>query len=232
VSGERRSFDEILIEAKQRVLRSLLASEFTVLVRLLTRIAVGHYSTRTTPPTAYVLPSSCSSSLPCLSYLLDGLGTVRKDRAIIEEAIDKARRQWFGPGVHVFDFLRDVLTLDLVKPGRAGHSISRVRRFAFKVQQFTGPMMAKSLEDTAFYRYHRVLALNEVGGNPSVNAMTIGQFHERMATRAATFPHGMTAQPHTIPSAAKTPARVSSPCRSSRRRGSMRCRNGEATMRR
>ena len=44
---------------------------------------------------------------------------------------------------------------------------ARVRRFAFKVQQFTGPMMAKSLEDTAFYRYHRLLALNEVGGDPA-----------------------------------------------------------------
>jgi (1->4)-alpha-D-glucan 1-alpha-D-glucosylmutase len=194
VSGERRSFDEILIEAKQRVLRSLLASEFTVLVRLLTRIAVGHYSTR--DYSADSLRAAFELFIlhfPVYRTYLTASGPSGKDRAIIEEAIDKARRQWFGPGVHVFDFLRDVLTLDLVKPGRAGHSISRVRRFAFKVQQFTGPMMAKSLEDTAFYRYHRVLALNEVGGNPSVNAMTIGQFHERMATRAATFPHGMTA---------------------------------------
>ena len=63
----------------------------------------------------------------------------------------------------ILDFLRDALTLDLIAPGRSGHSIARVRRFAFKVQQFTGPMMAKSLEDTAFYRYHRLLALNEVG---------------------------------------------------------------------
>ncbi len=56
--------------------------------------------------------------------------------------------------------------MDLIKPGRAPHSAPRVRRFALKVQQFTGPMMAKSLEDTAFYRYHRLLALNEVGGDP------------------------------------------------------------------
>ena len=43
-------------------------------------------------------------------------------------------------------------------------------RFALKVQQFTGPMMAKSLEDTAFYRYHRLIALNEVGGNPAAGS--------------------------------------------------------------
>jgi (1->4)-alpha-D-glucan 1-alpha-D-glucosylmutase len=68
-----------------------------------------------------------------------------------------------------------------------------VRRFALKVQQFTGPMMAKSLEDTAFYRYHRLLALNEVGGDPSAQALSIDAFHEAMRTRAKEWPHGMTA---------------------------------------
>ena len=63
--------------------------------------------------------------------------------------------------------------MDLVKPGRAAHSAPRVRRFALKVQQFTGPMMAKSLEDTTFYRYHRLLALNEVGGDPSAKALSV-----------------------------------------------------------
>ena len=55
-----------------------------------------------------------------------------------------------------------------------------MRSFAFKVQQFTGPMMAKSLEDTAFYRYHRLLALNEVGGDPAAGALSVAKFHERM----------------------------------------------------
>jgi (1->4)-alpha-D-glucan 1-alpha-D-glucosylmutase len=62
-----------------------------------------------------------------------------------------------------------------------------------KVQQFTGPMMAKSLEDTAFYRYHRLLALNEVGGDPSAKARSIDAFHRAMTIRAEEWPHGMTA---------------------------------------
>ena len=80
--------------------------------------------------------------------------------------------------------------MDLVKPGRAAHSAPRVRRFALKVQQFTGPMMAKSLEDTAFYRYHRLLALNEVGGDPAAKALSVGSLsrddadpRQRMAAR-------------------------------------------------
>ena len=71
--------------------------------------------------------------------------------------------------------------------------MARARRFAFKVQQFTGPMMAKSMEDTAFYRYHRLLALNEVGGDPAAGALPIADFHERMRERAAKAPHGLTA---------------------------------------
>jgi (1->4)-alpha-D-glucan 1-alpha-D-glucosylmutase len=67
-----------------------------------------------------------------------------------------------------------------------------VRRFAFKLQQFTGPVMAKALEDTAFYRYHRLLALNEVGGNPAADALSVSEFHHHMAHRAETLPHGLT----------------------------------------
>jgi (1->4)-alpha-D-glucan 1-alpha-D-glucosylmutase len=53
--------------------------------------------------------------------------------------------------------------------------------------------MAKSLEDTAFYRYHRLLALNEVGGDPSAKALPLPTFHAMMTARAREWPHGMTA---------------------------------------
>jgi (1->4)-alpha-D-glucan 1-alpha-D-glucosylmutase len=193
-SGDRRSFEEILIEAKKRVLESILASEFTVLSRLLARIAAGHYTTRDYAAdrlrTAFEL---FILHFPVYRTYITATGPTPEDRAIIEAAIAKARAEWFGPDIDIFDFLRDALVLDLIAPGRAGHSIARVRLFALKVQQFTGPMMAKSLEDTAFYRYHRLLAQNEVGGDPAAHAMTIADFHERMTARAAALPHGLTA---------------------------------------
>src|SRR5437660_6519057 len=83
--------------------------------------------------------------------------------------------------------------MDLIRPGRPQHGKPRVRRFALKAQQFTGPMMAKSLEDTAFYRYQRLLALNEVGSYPATRGLSIAEFHTRMTARAATAPHGLTA---------------------------------------
>jgi (1->4)-alpha-D-glucan 1-alpha-D-glucosylmutase len=193
-SGDRRGFDEILIEAKRRVIANILASEFTVLTRMLARIAAGHYTTRDYSEerlrTAFEL---FVLHFPIYRTYLTGSGPSREDRAVIETALAKARANWFGADIGIFDFLRDTLTLDIVAPGRSGYSIARTRRFAFKVQQFTGPMMAKSLEDTAFYRYHRLLALNEVGGNPAAGGISVGDFHERMKERAAKAPHGLTA---------------------------------------
>jgi (1->4)-alpha-D-glucan 1-alpha-D-glucosylmutase len=194
VSGDQRSFAEIVIEAKRRVIANILASEFTVLTRLLARIAAGHYRTR--DYTAERLRAAFELFIlhfPVYRTYLTGSGPSRDDRAIIETALAKARADWFGADIGIFDFLQDALTLDLIAPGRTGYSIARTRRFAFKVQQFTGPMMAKSLEDTAFYRYHRLLALNEVGGDPAAGALSIASFHERMSERAAKAPRGLTA---------------------------------------
>jgi (1->4)-alpha-D-glucan 1-alpha-D-glucosylmutase len=194
VSNTSPKFDPLLKQAKRRVLETLLLSEFTVLTRLLARIAGGHYSTRDFSADTlrqafelYVL------HFPVYRTYLTAAGPSPHDRALIAGTIEKARADWFGADEGLFDFLRDALTLDLLKPGRAAHSKPRVRRFALKVQQFTGPTMAKSLEDTAFYRYHRLLALNEVGGDPAAQALPMERFHAMMRTRAREWPHGMTA---------------------------------------
>ncbi|CAM5457030.1 Maltooligosyl trehalose synthase OS=Afipia felis OX=1035 GN=treY PE=4 SV=1 [Afipia felis] len=186
-------FAPVLKAAKQRVMDTLLASEFTVLARLLARIAGGHYETRDFSADGlrqalelYVL------HFPVYRTYITAGGPSQDDRALIADAIDKAKCDWFGADEGIFDFLQDALTLDLAAPDRAAHGRRRVRRFALKVQQFTGPMMAKSLEDTAFYRYHRLLALNEVGGDAAATSLSLRAFHEAMQTRAKDFPHGMT----------------------------------------
>ena len=192
--GDGRGFEEIAIDSKRRVIATILSSEFTVLTRLLARIAAGHYSTR--DYTAERLRAALELFVlhfPIYRTYLTPSGPSRDDRAIIDAALAKARVDWFGSDIGIFDFLRDALTLDLVAPGRKGHSIARNRHFAFKVQQFTGPLMAKSLEDTAFYRYHRLLALNEVGGDAAAGGLSTTDFHGRMQRRATKQPHGLTA---------------------------------------
>jgi len=193
ISNESPTLAPVLKAAKRRVLETLLTSEFTVLTRLLARIAAGHYSTRDFSADSlrqafelYVL------HFPIYRTYLTAAGASDGDRALIADTIERARSDWFAADEGIFDFLRDVLTMDLAKPGGALHSPPRVRRFALKVQQFTGPLMAKSLEDTAFYRMHRLLAFNEVGGEPSASALSPDAFHSLMKVRARDWPHAMT----------------------------------------
>ena len=193
ISNRPPRLEPILKDAKRRVLETLLTSEFTVLSRLLARIAAGQYMTR--DYSADSLRQALELFVlhfPVYRTYLTSAGPTAHDRALISATIERARADWFAADEGIFDFLRDTLTMDLIKPGRPPHGKPRVRRFALKVQQFTGPLMAKSLEDTAFYRYHRLLALNEVGGDPSAKALSIDAFHQMMLTRAKEWPHGMT----------------------------------------
>jgi (1->4)-alpha-D-glucan 1-alpha-D-glucosylmutase len=63
--------------------------------------------------------------------------------------------------------------------------------FVMKFQQLTGPVMAKGVEDTAFYRYNRLIALNEVGGDPATFGVSVAEFHRANAERARRWPHGL-----------------------------------------
>ena len=188
-TGETSSFLDILRAAKLRVLNSMLASEFTVLTRALGRIAAGHFSSRDYTPDrlrtalqAYVL------EFPVYRTYITAAKTPESDRHTIDAAIARARDNWSGPDPDIFDFLRAAITTDLAH--NRSYSAPRVRDFALKLQQFTGPLMAKSLEDTAFYRQHRLLALNEVGGSHDTAPLTVPDFH---AAQARAAPHGLVA---------------------------------------
>ena len=193
-SGDARSFEDVLIQAKREVVANVLTSEFAALLRLLADIAGRHYGTRDYAGdrlrAAFEL---FILHFPVYRTYLQPSGPGPVDRNLIATTLAKARATWIGADIGIFDFLRDALTLDLLARPDAGYDDADMRRFAFKVQQFTGPMMAKSLEDTAFYRYHRLLALNEVGGDPAAGALSVAEFHARMAERAAAPSQGLTA---------------------------------------
>jgi (1->4)-alpha-D-glucan 1-alpha-D-glucosylmutase len=189
---ERAEFAAILEAAKLRVIDSMLASEFTVLCRALARIAAGHFSTRDftidrlrAALQLYVL------EFPVYRSYVTAAGAAAGDRKTIEDAIARARARWHGPDPEIFNLLSAAVTVDLA--ANVSYSAPRVRNFALKLQQFTGPLMAKAMEDTAFYRYHRLLALNEVGGDPAARELALDAFHRRQQTRADAAPSGLTA---------------------------------------
>jgi (1->4)-alpha-D-glucan 1-alpha-D-glucosylmutase len=93
----------------------------------------------------------------------------------------------------VHDFIADVLLGRLATEAAARPDPELPRRFRRRFQQLTGPVMAKSLEDTLFYRYVPLLGLNEVGGDPAHFGTTPEQFHAAAAERAQEWPHAMIA---------------------------------------
>jgi (1->4)-alpha-D-glucan 1-alpha-D-glucosylmutase len=107
-----------------------------------------------------------------------------EDREIITAATGcaKANRSDIDGGL--FDFLRDVLTMQVTGKEES--------EFVLRFQQFTGPVMAKGVEDTAFYCYNRLTAMNEVGADPSREGLTIEEFHAYNAKMQATHPLTMT----------------------------------------
>jgi (1->4)-alpha-D-glucan 1-alpha-D-glucosylmutase len=108
-----------------------------------------------------------------------------EDRRYISLATEcaKQKRQDIDGGL--FDFLRDVLTM--VVTGK------QETEFLLRFQQFTGPVMAKGVEDTAFYVYNRLSGMNEVGSDPGRNGISVADFHDYCQKMQATHPHTMTA---------------------------------------
>jgi (1->4)-alpha-D-glucan 1-alpha-D-glucosylmutase len=92
----------------------------------------------------------------------------------------------------VFDFIASVLLLKH-PPTLTDELASERRLFALKVQQVSGPVSAKGVEDTAFYRYYPLASLNEVGGDLDAKPLSADEFHRLMRQRAANWPHSLSA---------------------------------------
>src|SRR5262249_847983 len=107
------------------------------------------------------------------------------DRAYIEEAITVAGK---GPA---FDFLRRVLLVD--PAWYLQHRKGDYLHFAMRWQQFTGPVMAKGLEDTTFYVHHPLISVNEVGGDSNGPEVYFGveEFNRRKWRRQTRWPKTM-----------------------------------------
>jgi (1->4)-alpha-D-glucan 1-alpha-D-glucosylmutase len=108
-----------------------------------------------------------------------------EDRAYIAQATECAKQKRQDVDGGLFDFIRDVLTM--VVKGK------KESEFLFRFQQFTGPVMAKGVEDTAFYCYNRQTGMNEVGNDPGRNGLSVEDFHAYCEKMQATHPLTMTA---------------------------------------
>jgi len=192
-AGISANFDQFAYRAKKDIMESTLASELAVLATMLDRIA--ETDRRSNDYTYNVLRDALVetiASFPIYRTYVTSEAIEDDDRKYITWATGAARRRSGLGDDRVFEFLESVLTASL--PAQSPNYDRRaVLRFAMKFQQYTSPVMAKAVEDTAFYRYVRLLSLNEVGGDPRRFGVSINAFHHLNAERAEHFPHAMLA---------------------------------------
>jgi (1->4)-alpha-D-glucan 1-alpha-D-glucosylmutase len=194
-ADQDRSFDQIVHDCKIRIMLNEMASELNVLARDAARIA--RQNPRTADFTRNILQRALKEIVACFpvyrTYVDGAAEPSSTDRRDIDWAVALARRNETEVDQSVFEFLHRLLTTDLVAQSRSGFSRQAVVRFAMRLQQYSGPVMAKGLEDTALYRYNRFVALNEVGGHPDHFGVTLAAFHKANAQRAERWPHTMLA---------------------------------------
>ncbi|MGQ9370586.1 malto-oligosyltrehalose synthase [Azospirillum sp. ST 5-10] len=192
LTGQDRPFADIVHDCKIGIMEQEMASELNVLAREAARIARSNALTRDfTKNILHQGLKEVVASFPVYRTYIDGSEPDTADRRDVDWAVAQARRAPNAPDASVFDFLHALLTTDLVGRPRSGFSRQAVVRLAMKVQQYSGPVMAKGLEDTAFYRYNRLVSLNEVGGHPDHFGVSLAAFHHANAERARRWPNAM-----------------------------------------
>ncbi len=190
--GHSLHFGHLVYAKKRLVMRLSLANDVNVLGAMFDRLSEKNRWYR--DYTLDTLTLAVRETIACFpvyrTYAAPGHPVSAADEAVVERAVSAAKRRNAALEESVFNFLRDILLFrfpeNLDEAAREEHV-----HFVLKFQQITGPIMAKGLEDTAFYIYNRLAALNEVGGEPQRFGLSVPGFHERNRARREHWPATM-----------------------------------------
>ncbi len=171
-TGEPTDYSAICRDKKHQVLRDLLGSDVNRLTTLFADICEGHRDHR--DYTRHDVLRALRELVACFpvyrTYIVPQRDEIADDdKRYISEAVEASKRNRPDLDPALFDFFGEVLRLHI----RGALESEFVMRF----QQFTGPVMAKGVEDTAFYCFNRLISLNEVGGDPSRFGNSPHSFH-------------------------------------------------------
>ena len=169
-----------------------MASEINTLSHQLDRITERNrrYRDFTLSNLRHAIREFIASLVIYRSYTTSDARVSDRDRHFIELACEQAKLVNQRISEDIFDFIRDTVllrNLDQFPPGDRPRILDWVLRF----QQVTGPIMAKGIEDTAFYVYNKLISLNEVGGHPDRCESTLDAFHQLNAEHAEHWPFTM-----------------------------------------
>ena len=190
-TGDAQEFGDLVYACKKLILKVVLASELNVLANLLIRIALAsRYTCDFTLNSLRSALAEIIASFPVYRTYGNGPEVSAQDRRYIEQAVAAGRKRSTAADLSVFDFVRRMLLIE-VNGGNSGWYKLAIIRFAMKFRQVTAAVMAKGLEDTAFYRYNRLVSLNEVGGNPNKFGTDVEEFHRSNEDRLENWPDSM-----------------------------------------
>jgi (1->4)-alpha-D-glucan 1-alpha-D-glucosylmutase len=185
-TGEDGDYEAVVHRAKHLVVEQVLPADLNRLTNLLVQVCEGERRYRDF--TRRDLAAALGEAIVCFgvyrTYVRPGEAVTEADARTIDEALGAARERRHDLDPELFELLGKVLRGEV---GGAGAEL------CLRFQQTTGPVMAKGVEDTAFYRYHRLIALNEVGGHPGHVGTEVDAFHRDMAVAAERWPRAMLA---------------------------------------
>lgn len=192
-TGEKLLPSEIIYEKKKLIMQVSMSSEINTLGNYLNRISERDRHTRD-----FTLNSLSAAIVEVIAFFpvyrtyINASGVNDTDHRYIEQAVAKAKRKNRAISGNIYDFLRDILLLRYPED-ISDEDKSEWFGFVKKFQQITGPVMAKGVEDTAFYVYNRLISLNEVGGSPERFGVPLETFHGQNIERIKFWPHALIA---------------------------------------
>ena len=181
---ERRPYAAERDAAKRQMLTENFAGETAAVERLAAAIAEAESldfgrETLREAILAFIV------ALPVYRTYTTGTAVPESDRALVEKVRVEAGKSANAGMRRAIDFVAGLLT--------ASSATEAQDAFRRRLQQLTGPIMAKAVEDTLFYRENALIALNEVGGDPGTPPGGVAAFHAAMTKRAVSMPEGLSA---------------------------------------
>jgi (1->4)-alpha-D-glucan 1-alpha-D-glucosylmutase len=190
---EKINLQDVIYEKKKLVMQVSMSSEVNTLGHYLNDLSEKDRHTRDF--TLYSLRSAIievTAAFPVYRTYTNSWLVNDRDRQVVELAVSRAKRNNPAISESIFDFLKQVLLLRFPKEFSDGN-MAEWLDFVMRFQQITGPVMAKGVEDTAFYVYNRLVSLNEVGGMPERFGTPLETFHGQNIERMKSWPHALIA---------------------------------------
>ncbi|HET6965516.1 MAG TPA: malto-oligosyltrehalose synthase [Acidimicrobiales bacterium] len=185
LTNEPAVYSEVVRASKLQIMTEELAPEVDRLSRLLHAVCEGHrrQRDRTRGEVQEALRAVLASFPVYRTYVQPDRPGSEADAAHVTEAVRAAKEMAPGTDADLIEFIGELLLLE--------HPGGLEAEFAQTFPQLSAPVMAKGAEDTAFYRYNRLVSLNEVGGNPGLFGRPLSDFHADTADAARHHPLGM-----------------------------------------